>query len=94
MVHDMQESVSTWEACDKCCAQCKVRNPLPQLVQQRDGVALRRTVHAQERHVGDVLQWDVDVLAHLHITTHNVTADVQTDITSSNFIKLAPSEAY
>jgi hypothetical protein len=55
----------TWETSYESGPQGKIGYSLAQLVEQRDSVVLRRSVHAQEGHVGDVLQRDVDVLAHL-----------------------------
>ena len=57
--------VKTWKSADERRAQGEVGYPLAQFVEQRHGVKLGRSVHAKKGHVGDVLQRDVDVLAHL-----------------------------
>ena len=68
MVQMMRVSQSrlAWEARYEGGAQNKVWNTLPQLLQKLYGVFLRRSVHAEQCHIADVLQGDVDVLAHLH----------------------------
>jgi hypothetical protein len=43
------------------------RDAVPKLVQQFHGVVLGRTVHGEERQVGNVLEGHVDVLCHLGV---------------------------
>lgn len=61
--------METWESGDEGGPQCQARNALPQLPEQLLCVRPRRPVHAQQRQVVDVLQWNVNVLAHLHRRT-------------------------
>ncbi len=54
-----------------------------QFLEQCYSVELRRPVHAEQRQVGDVLQRDVNVLAHL--TTHHQCRSVSRKFATSTF---------
>ena len=55
----------TWEATDEGCSEGKIWYALPQLTQQLHCMLLRWSVHAEEDHVANMLQWNINVFAHL-----------------------------
>ena len=63
------EAQLTWEASNEGGAQDQPRDAVPELGQEFDGVVLGRAVHAEQSEVADVLQRDVNVLAHLQATS-------------------------
>ena len=63
----------TWEPADESCPQHQARYSGPELLQQFESVVLRGPIHAQQCEVADMLQRNVNVLAHLQRRMHSAS---------------------